>query len=183
MKGEVGDVGLQGLPGPRGTQGSEGLKGAAGVPGVAGPKGDTGDTSTFGKAMFSSYKTSKDGNTRGATFDGLITFDSTILGDDLFDKDTGMFTCETSGVYIFFFSGEAEKSTWIGVYLNDDRALILHDGASGNIRINLSYTWTLDMVEGDKVHLQIESGHLYVDDNSTPERVYFSGFLMKPSTE
>ena len=92
------------LPGPRGTQGAEGLKGAAGVPGVAGPKGDAGDTSTFGKAMFSSYKTSTDGNSRAGTFDGLITFDNTILGDDLFDKDTGMFTCETSGVYIFFFS-------------------------------------------------------------------------------
>ena len=143
------------LPGPRGTQGSEGLKGAAGVPGVAGPKGDTGDTSTFGTAMFSSYKTSIDGNGGAGTFDGLITFDSTILGDDLFDKDTGVFTCETSGVYIFFFSGEAEKSTWIGVYLNDDRQLVLYDNASGNTRINLSYTWTLDMVAGDKVHLQI----------------------------
>ena len=75
------------LPGPRGTQGSEGLKGTAGVPGVAGPKGDTGDTSTFGKAMFSSYKTSIDGNSRGGYFDGLITFDNTILGEDLFNKD------------------------------------------------------------------------------------------------
>ena len=183
MKGEVGDVGLQGLPGPRGTKGSEGLKGAAGVPGVAGPKGDTGDTSTFGKAMFSSYKTSKDGNTIGATFDGLITFDSTILGDDLFDKDTGMFTCETSGVYIFFFSGEARYSTYIGVYKNDDRQMILRDNATGNSYINLSFTWTLEMVEGDKVHLQVDSGNLYVDADVHSERIYFSGFLMKPSTE
>ena len=129
--------------------------------------------------MFSSYKTSTGS---GGPFTGLITFDNTILGEDLFNKDTGVFTCDISGVYIFFFSGEAEKSTWIGVYLNDDRQLVLYDNASGNTRINLSYTWTLDMVAGDNVHLKVESGKLHVDDSAAPERVYFSGFLMKPST-
>jgi len=111
-----------------------------------------------------------------------LTFDNTILGEDLFDKQTGTLKVKNSGVYIFHFSAQANKSTWIGVYMNDDRQLILFDNDDNASRKILSFTWTLDMAEGDTVQLKLENyGKLYVDADQSSQRVYFSGFLMKSS--
>ena len=185
-KGLKGDVGVTGLPGQgqKGESGIPGSKGGKGEVGEPGPRGLQGEAGQVTEG-FSAYKTSTDDNVEaGYVTTGVLTFDNTILGEDIFNKQTGTLKVKKSGVYIFHFSAEAVENTHIGVFLNDntERQMTLWDNDSDNLRKNLSFTWTIEMNEGDKLQLKIDYGSLYVIDNSnTPHRVYFSGFLMKPS--
>ena len=94
------------------------------------------------------------------------------------DKDTGIFTCKTSGTYSFVVSGWTQKNSEIQVYLNDEHKLQLRNGGSGNYD-NFSYTWTLTLNVGDRIQIKIEGGKFYVNPaNSNSYRVYFTGFLL-----
>ena len=130
LKGEKGDVGPRGdigigVPGSQGAQGIQGIdgsKGETGAPGVAGSKGATGDVNMMGSSVFSTLKTN--GFTIGT---GPITYDEIILGEELVNKDTGIFTCKTPGVYWFSFSGEAYGSGSVAVYLNGVSKIVFND--------------------------------------------------------
>ena len=128
----------------------------------------------MGSSVFSTLKTN------GGTFGtGPITYDEVILGEDLVNKDTGIFTCRTPGVYWFSFSGQAYKLGYVGMYLNGVRKLIIEDQDSPHR--NVAFSWTLELNENDEVQLKIDSGQYYVDTGSTSSRIYFQGFLLKPS--
>ena len=169
MKGEEGP---EGPPGIQGVTGGPGDKGETGTRGLPGPKGEA---SKFASSVFSAYKTDVDGSS--AFFDGVITYDTIIIGEDLIDKDTGTFTCKTGGTYSFVVSGHTQDDSYMGVYLNDTRELTLRNTGSGNYD-NLSFTWTLTLKAGDRVQLKIEGGKFYIQATSWPYRLYFTGFLL-----
>ena len=77
------------------------------------------------------------------------------------------------------YSGHAYKTTYsvIGIYLNEVRNLYIYDRepSSGNIHSNIGYVWTFVLQVNDKVHLQIDSAQLYVDDD---QRFFFNGWLL-----
>ena len=183
-KGPKGDPGNDGLKGEEGPEGPEGPKGIQGVAGGPGDKGETGtrglpgpkgEASKFASSVFSAYKTSVDGS--NAFFNGVITYDTIVIGEDLIDKDTGIFTCKTSGTYSFVVSGHAHKNSGIGVYLNDIRELYLRNNGSNNHE-NFSYSWTLTLNADDRVQLKIENGKFYVQATAYAYRIYFTGILL-----
>ena len=79
------------------------------------------------------------------------------------------------------FSGQDRGNSWIGVYLNGIRQLILQDTDSDGG--NVSFTWTFNLAPEDRVHLNIEYGSYFVDADDTPSRIYFTGFMVKASTQ
>eukprot|EP00093_Oithona_nana_P013759 13759.XXX_1187598_1187777_1 [CDS] Oithona nana genome sequencing. len=56
------------------------------------------------------------------------------------------------------------------LYDNDDRP-----------HSNVSFTWTMVIEQGDQVQLKIDYGSFYVDADGAASRLYFNGFLLKPS--
>ena len=177
LKGEVGLPGPQGIQGVQGIKGSNGNKGSDGNAGVPGEKGEMSESNLFGSSVFSAFKTN--GGNIGT---GTITFDEVVTREDLLYKSTGVFTCKTGGTYLFVFSGEDRGTNWIGVYLNDNRELILQDTNSDSRNNNVSFTWTLNLNPEDRVFLKIEHGSFYVDADTTSSRMYFTGFMLKAST-
>ena len=174
--GVPGRDGLSGVQGPMGEKGAQGIQGVTGAMGVKGETGARGlPGSKFASSVFSAYKTTVDGN--AAFFDGVVTYDTIIIGEDLIDKDTGIFTCKTGGTYSFVVSGHTQDDSYMGVYLNDTRELTLRNTGSGNYD-NLSFTWTLTLNAGDRVQLKIEGGKFYIQATSWPYRLYFTGFLL-----
>ena len=172
--GPRGDVGLPGLQGPQGIQGIDGSKGMNGAPGVAGMKGDKGEVNTFGSSVFATLKTN--GHTFGT---GPITYDEVILGEELVNKNSGIFTVKTPGTYWFSFSGQAYNPGHVGMYLNGERKMIFEDHNSGHK--NVAFSWTLALNEDDEVQLKIDGGKYYVDNDDSSSKIYFQGFLLKPS--
>ena len=172
-KGEIGEPGPKGSHGPTGARGDEGAKGSTGSPGSPGLKGEEGEINLF---AFSAYKTS--GGSLGASSQAL-TYDVVNVGSDVLNKDSGFFTCKRGGTYLFTFSGEAwsSSSDWIGVYLNAVKKMILYDYDKQQ-HTNLSFTWTLNLEQGDVVYLKIESGNFYAD---SIRHIFFNGFLLKAS--
>ena len=107
----------------------------------------------------------------------MLTYDVVNAGSDVLDKDSGSFTCKRGGTYLFTFSGEAYSSgrDYIGVYLNNEHQInLLDDDAQSHS--NLSFTWTMNLEQGDVVYLKIENGQFYVDSNN---QIFFNGFLLK----
>ena len=175
-KGEIG-VGAPGSKGATGDVGSEGPKGEVGSTGSPGLKGEEGESNLFGASVFSAYKTNG-----GVINTGVLTFDVVVVGSDVLNKDSGFFTCKIGGTYIFTFSGEARSSSsdYIGVYLNNVRQMILYDN-DDRPHSNVSFTWTMVIEQGDQVQLKIDYGSFYVDADGAASRLYFNGFLLKPS--
>ena len=158
----------------KGAQGIDGSKGVNGAPGVAGMKGDTGDVNMIGSSVFSTLKTN--GHTFGT---GPITYDEVILGEELVNKNTGIFTVKTPGTYWFSFSGQAYNNGYVGMYLNGERKMIFEDQNSAHKAV--AFSWTLALNEDDEVQLKIDSGKYYVDNDTTSSKIYFQGFLLKSS--
>ena len=179
-KGEKGDLGIPGesITGPQGIEGPRGppgLIGDNGLQGPAGPQGSKGDASQFGQFMFSTYK-SKPSST---TFDGLITYDTNVLGDTLLDSDTGVFTPSVSGTYFFTFTSLTGSTgrVEVGFYVNNEVKLN-HLSNGEALYANLSFTWTYVLEAGDKVKLQVSDGKLYADNT---RRISWNCFLINAS--
>ena len=137
-----------------------------------GLKGEEGAVNLF---AFSAYKNS------GGLLESkqVLTYDVVNAGSDVLDKDSGSFTCKRGGTYLFTFSGDAASSSGynIGVYVNNVRQMILYDGDDSSNK-HLSFTWTLNLEEGDQVYLKIDNGQFYA---YTDIPNFFNGFLLKAS--
>ena len=176
QSGDTGSQGMQGPPGPPGPPGENGAIGPIGPEGQTGARGLPG-ISNYENSVFSAYKNSAP----GSKFNGLITYDTITIGEELIDKSTGVFTVKVGGVYMFSYSGEVRKSSgaaYVGVYLNDVRQMIIYDKVPGNADhdTNVSYVWTLTLQVGDRVHLKCDTKQIFVSEQ---QRVYFNGWLLK----
>ena len=100
-----------------------------------------------------------------------------MIGEDLIDKNTGVFTCKTGGTYSFVVSGQTKNDTGLCVYLNDGVELFLRNTGSGN-QDNFSYAFTLTLNVGDRIKLRVHVGKFYVQTGSFSYRLYFTGFLL-----
>ena len=177
-KGEVGRTGDVGTVGPKGESGKVGDVGPAGPKGDVGSPGSPGMKGEYGAnnlLAFSAYK-----NRPGGTLNtGVLTYDVVNIGSDVLNKYSGSFTCKSGGTYLFTFSGEAGSSErdYIGVYLNNVRQLYILDDDAESYS-NLSFTWTMNLEQGDQVYLKIESGKFYVN---SARPIFFNGLLLKAS--
>ena len=174
-QGPMGDKGAQGIQGPAGLPG---LKGNIGLRGPMGEKGQKGGSNAFGTSLFSAVKRT------GNAFSGDVTFDEILVGEDLVDKSSGVFTTKHSGVYMFTLSsGETGSSDIkVAVIKNGSREVqIYEENSSTNIPIN--YTWTMVLQVGDKVNLHVSNGKLYNNCASNVQcyqgPLFFNGFLIK----
>ena len=60
------------------------------------------------------------------------------------------------------------------MYKNGDEEFIIYEEGDGDDGDNMAYTWTMDLQDGDQVHLKV-TNNKYV---STIKRVTFTGFLL-----
>merc|ERR1712062_378340 len=105
-----------------------------------------------------------------------ITYNTIVIGEDLIDKNSGIFTVKTGGTYSFVFSGHTQNDSGLSVLLNERLELYLRNNDSGHY-VNFSYTFTLTLNVGDRIQLKITQGKFYVQ-TGTPYRIYFTGFLL-----
>merc|ERR1712062_574531 len=171
--GEKGPKGDQGDEGPQGIKGiAGGVKGDTGARGFPGAKGEPGELGRFTSAVFSAFKQTING--QSGNFNGDVTYDTIVIGEDLIDKNSGEFTCKTGGTYSFVVSGHTQNGTTdLDVYLNDVREMRLRNNGSGSYN-NYSSAFTLTLDVGDRIQLKIEGGHFFVRGGGYPYRVYFT---------
>ena len=187
-KGEVGQPGLPGAHGPMGPKGEVGPQGQSGNKGDIGPrgnpgmKGQAGENNVFGTQVFSAFKITTSGSSRGGGFSGIINYDKVVIGSDLINKDTGVFKVKVAGTYMLFFSAEYFTASYadVGVYVNGVKELQFYDEQESDGNNHYSHvgsTWTLKLGLGDEVYLKTDAGKIFVN---RAHRAYFNGFLIKP---
>ncbi|KAK2837242.1 hypothetical protein Q5P01_014454 [Channa striata] len=163
--GPQGPPGLTGPQGPSGPSGPQGPSGPAGPSGPPGPVGPPGPPGTVAKAAFSVSL----GNSAKSCRNGLpITFTDVVYnGQNSYNTDTGIFTCNVTGVYEFNFHCTLFQSNANVDLLRNGRP-ILHSfttrqngyiSASGNINIRLN--------RGDRVWLVANEGGNTMTSDST----------------
>ena len=191
VQGPMGDKGVQGIqgpPGPKGETGATGragptgptgLKGDNGLQGQVGEKGQKGDNSDFGTSLFSAMKRT------GGTISGDIIFDEILVGEDLVDKNSGVFTSKHAGVYMFTFSsGETRTSNnMVRVKKNGSNEVVIYEENS-QVNRPFNYIWSMVLEVGDKVNMHVSSGTLYTECPNSGSScrfgpLYFHGFLIK----
>ena len=98
--------------------------------------------------------------TEGFNVRGDLTFDRVDINiGDGFDGSSGIFKVPLSGIYKMSFSGQSAngrfENTSIRVYKNGSYMFHIYDGnaAENAYANNVSYTWIMRLVEGDKVKL------------------------------
>ena len=176
-KGMKGSQGLKGSEGLRGSQGPKGSQGVQGLKGDIGSQGPQGEGTDFGQSFFSAYKTS------GST-SGVITYNTVVIGEDLINKDTGIFTCKIAGTYMFSFAGHFGSAAYcnhIHTYHNGNSVLDTHQHHDnsyfkGTNHDNIASSFTLQLQAGDTVELRTTTGTISV---GTSMKFYFNGFLIQ----
>ena len=114
------------------------------------------------KVIFSAVKNS------GLNFAGDITYDrlDVSIGGG-FDIRSGVFVVPTSGTYRLSFSGQSGfdkyEYTYVNIKKNGSNVFAIYDSntaekADAN---NLSYTWLMNLSQGDRVNLS-SNNHLNV---------------------
>ncbi|XP_038077205.1 complement C1q tumor necrosis factor-related protein 3-like [Patiria miniata] len=178
--GPKGDDGL-GLPGAKGPKGAPGLVGTAGQTGAKGQKGEPGETpdDSNKRVAFTVVKlsdfTSSSRETR-LPFEGI----ETLLPGTTFDLDTGTFTCNVPGTYVFMFSVlKYFSSSSIFVFLrknnNNSSVVAAYSNDSNPIDPEqVSGSAVLVLQGGDTVYLTM-AGKAHGDSD---HETSFSGFLL-----
>ena len=132
-----------------------------------------------GRIMFSVYRDSPKG-----TITGDITYTQVIQDtNSSVDLENGIFRSPLDGTFQFSISAESYGSfrSTIGVYVNGKREFtIVNDN---DYYGNLSYMWILNLNSNDEVHLKVDTGSIYVNNDydriGEGRRVIFNGYLIK----
>mgnify|MGYP001427044056 CR=1 FL=1 len=103
----------------------------------------------------------------GGNFKGDITYDrlDVNIGGG-FDIRSGVFVVPTSGTYRLSFSGQSGlhkyEYTHVNVKKNGSDVFAIWDSNEAADNNNLSYTWVMNLSQGDRVNLSSDN-HLYAD--------------------
>ena len=127
------------------------------------------------KVIFSAVKRS------GGNFKGDITYDRLVVNiGGGFDTSSGVFVVPISGVYRLSFSAQSghRKYEFTDVNVKKNGSLIFHiwdsnEGEKADAN-NISYTWMMNLSQGDRVNLNSDN-HLYADSDNP---VTFTGELI-----
>ena len=127
------------------------------------------------KVIFSAEKAS------GENFIGDITYDRLVVNiGGGFDMGSGVFVVPTSGTYRLSFSGQTgfKKYEYTNVKVKKNGTLIFvvwdsNDAEKADAK-NLSYTWLMNLTQGDRVNLS-SANHLFADYES---HLTFTGELI-----
>ena len=123
----------------------------------------------------------------GFNVKGFLTFDRVDINiGDAFNGSSGIFNVPVSGIYKLNFSGqsayERNDVTRVKVYKNGSYILGIWDSNEGKHEMetthdgnNVSYTWIMKLVKGDKLKLE-SVNYLYADD--VDDFLTFSGELI-----
>ena len=118
----------------------------------------------------------------GFNVKGFLTFDRVDINiGDAFNGSSGIFNVPVSGIYKLNFSGqsayERNDVTRVKVYKNGSYILGIWDSNEGKHGDgnNVSYTWIMKLVKGDKLKLE-SVNYLYADD--VDDFLTFSGELI-----
>ena len=108
-----------------------------------------------------------------------ITYTETIanIGNGM-NPNTGVFTTPVSGIYSFSFSARTIES-YVGIYVkkNGENHFFIneHDYNGEMNYANIGYSWTMSLVQNDKIQLSIANGGLFAYN---PEFTWFNGNLL-----
>ena len=120
--------------------------------------------------MFSFYA---NGGTQ--TAGSYLTIPNSVVNDgNVFNGDTGTFTCPVNGYYEFTFSGNAYSTgqTYIWVENNGTPVMRFLDVHQESL---MSFTWIMKLSVGDKIRLYLEAGSIYSDGYHYN---FFNGMLL-----
>ncbi|XP_022096452.1 collagen alpha-1(X) chain-like [Acanthaster planci] len=188
-KGEIGAIGAVGNPGPKGDdgmglpgkvgpRGPPGLVGAIGEAGVKGSKGEPGETPDDSSHRVAFTVTRRSLSDTSTSHDTRFPFEQaeTLLPGTSFDLETGTFSCNVPGTYVFMFSvcKYASSSLYVHLMKNDDPVV------SGRSTDSISYeqvsgSAVLVLQRGDSVYLTMRGEAL---SYSSHHYTSFSGFLI-----
>ena len=125
-----------------------------------------------GSIVFSFY--AYDGLTIAAG--SYLTFHQSVVNDgNVFNGDTGTFTCSVNGYYEFTFTGNAYSTsqTYIKVEKNGNNARKFLDHLTDSL---MSFTWIMKLSVGDTIRLYVEHGFIYRDSYHNSA---FNGMLLR----
>ncbi|XP_067876004.1 collagen alpha-2(IV) chain-like [Heterodontus francisci] len=160
---------IKGPSGPSGPKGARGPPGNPGSPGPAGPPGEI--IMAKGKyAGYNGYINSGDVVSPVPAFTAIlsqpyptkgqpIVFDKILTNsNNNYDASKGIFTCEISGIYQFFYHVHVkEANVWVGLYKNDEPVMFTYDEYTPQYVDHASGTAILYLDENDKVYVQLPS--------------------------
>ncbi|XP_022103482.1 collagen alpha-1(X) chain-like [Acanthaster planci] len=196
LKGEMGPIGAvgeRGAPGTPGSKGDDGMSlpgkiGPRGPPGLVGPTGESGVKGQKGepgeipensnqRAAFTvktRSSTPSDAPT-GHTYRLPFQETETLLPGTSFDLETGTFTCNTPGTYVFMFSVCSVSSSGVTIHLwKNSNVVVTGASSDSSHHEQVSGSAVVVLQQGDSVYLTMH-GRAHSSDNS---HTSFSGFLL-----
>mgnify|MGYP001404003663 CR=1 FL=1 len=128
------------------------------------------------KVIFSAVKAS------GGNFKGDITYDRLDINiGGGFDIDSSVFVVPTSGTYRLSFSGQSgagkNELSKVWVRKNGSTIFTIYDSNAADDINNLSYTWVMNLTQGDRVNLS-SFNHLYASGGISVYPLTFTGELI-----
>ncbi|XP_051909248.1 complement C1q-like protein 2 [Hippocampus zosterae] len=193
----------QGSRGEPGRPGKPGLRGPPGEPGPPGPRGPPGErggsklafpalTAAAAERSETDGANSTNGGSRVAFYVGLknphegyevLKFDDVITNlGNLYDPNSGKFTCQVSGIYYFTYHvlmrGGDGTSMWADLCKNGQvRASAIAQDADQNYDY-ASNSAVLHLDSGDEVYVKLDGGKAHGGNNNKYST--FSGFILYP---
>ncbi|XP_070561413.1 complement C1q subcomponent subunit C-like [Ptychodera flava] len=176
--GDEGDCGRKGPRGRNGGKGYPGIKGLTGHPGVKGQKGGCCPTPEW--SAFSVLRTAP---VAASYLSWTVTYDHplTNVGKDM-NLDTGIFTCQSPGVYFFsvsIFKYRNSHSSAL-LMLNEETFSTIYDDDDDREGMSTHEVY-LTLVKGDRVWVKVHSKHVFFPYRDSKHDITFSGYLVHPA--
>ncbi|OWF55045.1 complement C1q-like protein 3 isoform X2 [Mizuhopecten yessoensis] len=174
LKGDIGHIGPQG---PKGDTGRTGSKGEPGPMGIHGPKGDAATMIKQDGVAFYATLT----NTINVRMGMTLKYENVLTNEGhQYDQNTGIFTCDVSGLYVFSWSTGVGQSGFVNTELakNDQMVNMQITTGADDHELSNSHTAVLSLQDNDRVQVIvykiIPGRSSYVLSQASA----FSGFLL-----
>uniref|UniRef100_A0A8C2FDT7 Collagen, type X, alpha 1a n=1 Tax=Cyprinus carpio TaxID=7962 RepID=A0A8C2FDT7_CYPCA len=164
QKGEPGAKGHTGYPGATGPMGPAGPQGSRGFPGERGTTGDKGGSYSPVSAFTVVTETPYPPSGTPIKFDKIV-----YNGEQHYDPETGLFTCQIPGIYYFSFSMHVNgANALVALYKNGDPVMFTYDEYNKGFVDQMSGSSVLQLNEQDTVYIQVpddEANGVFAADN------------------